>query len=76
MAFNVGNQVRTPECLPVSYGIVTQVYEHGRYYEVQKQYGRRKWRRKYTLAELEDAAALEQRLKQERRLRAKLRRKI
>lgn len=55
MDFEIGQQVRTPESLPVCYGTVIEIYNEGEFVKVRKEYGRKKWARKYTRKQLEDA---------------------
>lgn len=73
--FKVGDDVRTPESMPVSRGKVTRVYEDGRFYEVEKAYGRLRYRRKYSLRMLLDAIEAHKNVEKERRQRAKATRK-
>ncbi len=69
--FKIGDDVRTPESLPVSHGRVTRVYEGGRFFEVEKVYGRQRYRRKYTLATLLAAIEADRQRVKARRQRAK-----
>ena len=74
--FKLGELVRTPTSLPAAWGRITRVYEEGRFYEVEKRYGRQFWRRKYGHATLVAAAEKHQRDIEAKRDRAKEARRL